>query len=54
MMAKIAPFMEVVGTIMDKVGGVLGTAKDKIALGVNTAADAYGAIRATAACSCLR
>ncbi|MGR0019520.1 phage tail tape measure protein [Stenotrophomonas maltophilia] len=46
MMAKIAPFMEVVGTIMDKVGGVLGTAKDKIALGVNTAADAYGAIRA--------
>ncbi|EMR0462688.1 phage tail tape measure protein [Stenotrophomonas maltophilia] len=46
MMAKIVPFMEVVGTIMDKVGGVLGTAKDKIALGVNTAADAYGAIRA--------
>ncbi|HFF6202453.1 TPA: phage tail tape measure protein [Stenotrophomonas maltophilia] len=46
MMAKIAPFMEVVGTIMDKVGGVLDTAKDKIALGVNTAADAYGAIRA--------
>ncbi|HHA2785175.1 TPA: phage tail tape measure protein [Stenotrophomonas maltophilia] len=46
MMAKIVPFMEVVGTIMDKVGGVLGTAKDKIAPGVNTAADAYGAIRA--------
>ncbi|KAG1307535.1 hypothetical protein G6F62_015205 [Rhizopus arrhizus] len=38
--------MKVVGTIMDKVGGVLGTAKDKIAFGVNTAADAYGAIRA--------
>ncbi|KAG1246996.1 hypothetical protein G6F66_015569 [Rhizopus arrhizus] len=31
MMTKMAPFMKVVGTIMDKVGGVLGTAKDKIA-----------------------
>ncbi|KAG1550991.1 hypothetical protein G6F50_013221 [Rhizopus delemar] len=46
MMTKMAPFMKVVGTIMDKVGGVLGTAKDKLAFGVNTAADAYGAIRA--------
>ncbi|HIE1097854.1 phage tail tape measure protein [Stenotrophomonas maltophilia] len=46
MMAKMAPFMEVVGTIMDKVGGLLGTTKKKIAFGVNTAVDAYGAIRA--------